>query len=221
MIIMKKNKPGRPTGTSTGGARPLTSAEIKRLKAVSKAGVRGDRNHAFVSFLLGTGARVSEPLQLTVADIAPEGRVLACVALDKHQTKSRRSRKLHLSKTAQRELQAYLDKHLDLDATEAEAAASYSIGALALSSPLFPSCKGKEMNSNYASQLVLNLLAAASIHNASAHSFRATFATELVKNAVGLSHIQHLLGHKSLQTTQRYLTSTDADLSQAVASLAF
>ncbi len=43
----------------------------------------------------------------------------------------------------------------------------------------------------------------------SAHSFRHGFATYLAENGANPAAIQHLLGHESLQTTSRYVHSSD------------
>ena len=193
---------GRPVGSSSGGARSLTDAEVVRLLKVARAGSL--RDYAYLAFLLGTGARVSEPLMLKVSDVAPDGTVLESVALDKNQTKNGKSRRLWLSQTAAKAMKAYLAAE-DAD----------------LNRPLFIGRAGKPLNSNYATQLIGKLMVEAGIPDASSHSCRKTFATKLVENGIALPHIQKLLGHSSLATTQKYLTSTDADLSRAVGTLSF
>ena len=44
---------------------------------------------------------------------------------------------------------------------------------------------------------------------------RHTVATHLLKNNANLRHVQDLLGHRSLATTERYLRLTINDLKEA------
>jgi len=47
------------------------------------------------------------------------------------------------------------------------------------------------------------------------HLWRHTCATHLVRNRANLRHVQEILGHRSLSTTERYLHLTITDLKQA------
>jgi integrase/recombinase XerD len=47
------------------------------------------------------------------------------------------------------------------------------------------------------------------------HVWRHTCATHLVQNHANLRHVQDLLGHRSLTTTERYLQITITDLKEA------
>lgn len=47
------------------------------------------------------------------------------------------------------------------------------------------------------------------------HVWRHTCATHLVQNHANLRHVQDLLGHHSLTTTERYLRLTITDLKEA------
>ncbi len=204
--MSKRKKPGRPKGTSTGGAVAFTDAEVSRLKKVSRA--ISHRDFAYVCFLLGTGARVAEPLQLTIGDcIDAGGKVLACIPLDKHQTKSRESRHLWLSNSAQKALQAFVEAELLAGAEKKR--------------PLFVGRLNKPLNANWAAQRIGFLIKEAGIKGKSSHSARKYFAQSLLENGTDLVHIQKLLGHASLATTQKYLRSTDKQLANAVGLLKF
>jgi integrase/recombinase XerD len=47
------------------------------------------------------------------------------------------------------------------------------------------------------------------------HVWRHTCATHLIQNRANLRHVQDLLGHQSLTTTERYLRLTITDLKEA------
>ncbi len=47
------------------------------------------------------------------------------------------------------------------------------------------------------------------------HLWRHSCATHLLKNNANLRHVQEMLGHKSLATTERYLRLTITDLKEA------
>jgi site-specific recombinase XerD len=47
------------------------------------------------------------------------------------------------------------------------------------------------------------------------HVWRHTHASHLIQNHANLWHVQDLLGHRSLATTERYLRLTIADLKEA------
>jgi site-specific recombinase XerD len=47
------------------------------------------------------------------------------------------------------------------------------------------------------------------------HLWRHTCATHLVQNRANLRHVQEILGHRCLSTTERYLHLTITDLKEA------
>ena len=72
---------------------------------------------------------------------------------------------------------------------------------------------GNRMNPNGIWAVVKRHAAGAGIKkNVSTHTFRHTCATHMMKNGAPVRHIQELLGHESLETTQLYTRVTINDL---------
>jgi integrase/recombinase XerD len=46
------------------------------------------------------------------------------------------------------------------------------------------------------------------------HIFRHSFATKLIRKKASIFHVQKLLGHKNIQTTQNYLWCLDKELEE-------
>jgi len=51
--------------------------------------------------------------------------------------------------------------------------------------------------------------------NLTTHTFRHTLATEMLKRGADLRHIQEMLGHERLRTTQKYMHIVKAELKKA------
>jgi integrase/recombinase XerD len=64
--------------------------------------------------------------------------------------------------------------------------------------------------------LFLNIYRAAGFENASSHSGRPTFITELASKGVSVRVLAELAGHSSIQTTQGYIDVTPQQMSAAV-----
>jgi integrase/recombinase XerD len=81
---------------------------------------------------------------------------------------------------------------------------------------LFISKRGQCMGKNTVAGLVEKYAKLARIKKRiTPHCWRHTCATHLVKNAANLRHVQELLGHKNLSTTETYLRLTITDLKEA------
>lgn len=80
----------------------------------------------------------------------------------------------------------------------------------------FISYRGDPLDSHTLGSLVKKRAEAAQIKKlVTPHVWRHTCATHLVQNRASLRHLQDLLGHKSLATTERYLRLTITDLKEA------
>ncbi len=125
----------------------------------------------------GSGMRISELCALSIGDVAPHGKVLAQVVLEKHSTQSGKSCTVHISKQAQRTLEAYLQARADRDN---------------LTAPLFPSGRKPSgpLTANSAVTILAGMFAQAGISGASSHSLRRTHANALRREGADLSIIQ-------------------------------
>ena len=60
------------------------------------------------------------------------------------------------------------------------------------------------------------LFSACGIDNASSHSMRRSFATQISSKGVGIRVLQKLMGHRSAQTTMVYIDASDDMMRKAV-----
>ena len=198
---------GRPKGTG-GKAKELTKDEIRRIDRCLGGTFYEVRNRALFFLGLGSGMRISEICGLRMVDIAPHGKVLDQVVLEKHSTKSKRSRTVYLSKQAITTVQEYIDV-LEGELTE--------------ETPLFP-CRSnprEPMASSSGSFVIKRMFEVAGVANASSHSLRRTHANMLRRHGADLKIIQQQLGHSSLATTERYFRIDPLEIGRAVERLKF
>ena len=81
---------------------------------------------------------------------------------------------------------------------------------------LFLSLKGHQMARAVIASIVRRYAKKAKLgKTVTAHSLRHTCATQMMRNKANLRHIQELLGHACLTTTQGYTSVTIADLKEA------
>ena len=160
----------------------LSPKEVERLLCAH--GKLRDRCLLMTAY--ATGLRVSELVRLKVSDIDSE-RVMIKVA----QGKGKKDRYTILSERLLSELRSHWKEHR---------------------SPiwLFPNRKGGSISIDYAQRIYNWAKQKAQIHTQihkgkGIHTLRHCFATHLLEAGVDLVTIKTLLGHNSLQSTQRYL----------------
>ncbi|TAJ87687.1 integrase, partial [bacterium] len=140
------------------------------------------RDRCLLMTAYATGLRVSELVRLKVSAIDSE-RMMVRV----EQGKGRKDRYTILSARLLGELRSYWKEHR---------------------SPtwLFPNRKGTPISIDYAQRIYNLAKQKAQIHKGKGiHTLRHCFATHLLEAGVDLVTIKTLLGHNSLQSTQRYL----------------
>jgi integrase/recombinase XerD len=179
----------------------LTFQEVRKiLEAPDSKTPRGLRDRAMLETLYGTGIRVTELCNLTPYDVDTEERVLRVVL-----GKGRKDRNVPLTRAAAQAIEAYLVK-----------GRPKLVGRVKLRF-LFLQDKGGKMDRATASRIVRQWAEEAGVKkHVTPHTFRHTVATHLLKGRADIRHIQSLLGHASLGTTQRYTRVEVSDLKQAI-----
>jgi len=154
------------------------------------------RDRCLLMTAYATGCRVSELVHLKVSAIEVE-RMMVRV----EQGKGRKDRYTILSQRLLSELRTYWKEHR---------------------SPtwLFPNAKGSPLSIDYAQRIYNLAKQKAQIHKGKGiHTLRHCFATHLLEAGVDLCTIKTLLGHNSLQSTQRYLQIRQQKLGSTVSPL--
>jgi len=144
--------------------------------------------------------------KLTVITELREGwEVKSEIVLKSHQTKGRQAQTVDLPTSLMKEIGDYYKAvRLDLD----------------LADSLISSQKKGSFSSQTIQNLFRVLYQAAGIDNASSHSGRRTFITQLSERGVSVRIIQALARHSSLQTTALYIDVSQDKLRKAVEGLA-
>ncbi|MEN8236319.1 MAG: tyrosine recombinase XerC [Pseudomonadota bacterium] len=141
------------------------------------------RDAALFTLLYGCGLRISEALELNVAD-KPESAQMTITG------KRNKQRLVPVLPIVRQRLTEYLDLRPYAAAPE---------------SPLFVGLRGKRLQAPVARRQVQLLRQSLGLPDGiTPHSLRHSFATHLLEAGGDLRTIQELLGHASLSSTQRY-----------------
>ena len=157
------------------------------------------RNRALLELLYGSGARVSEVVNLDLVDIhqvANEGVEVQTIKL---RGKGGKDRIVPLGSFANLALQDYLTRvRPNLARNSAKA-----------TSAVFLNQRGTRLSRQSAWQFVLTAAKAAGVEGkVSPHVFRHSYATHLLDGGADIRIVQELLGHASVTTTQIYTLIT-------------
>lgn len=162
---------------------PLTLENVERLRIACKT----NRERAFVEFLLATGMRISEAVKVNVSDLD--------FYENKLKTKGKGNKERYI--LFNDKCKVYLKEYLENRKGENEA--------------LFIA-ERKPFNRMGARALekMLKRISERKIEDISVfpHKLRHTFATQLYSCGANITTIQFLLGHSSISTTQRYITTS-------------
>lgn len=177
-------------------AKSLTPAELQTVLAYTATQPYAQRNRAMLMMTVAAGLRVSEVAGLTLGDILDsKGSVRTEVFLAAHRVKHQHARTIFINSRLQQELTDYIATRNNKDA----------------SLPLFPTHRGprRHFSPNTLAQHFYWVYKRAGLRNCSSHSGRKTFLTSLASQGVSVFVLAALAGHKSISTTQRYITVND------------
>lgn len=161
--------------------------------------VLGYRDRTILETLYATGIRKSELMRLTLADVNLEEELLRI-----NGGKGAKDRVSPLTRVACSFLESYIKGIRPV------------LLAGKTSDRLFISLRGQPICKNALGALVEKYAKLANVKkHVTCHLWRHSCATHLVKNQANLRHVQEILGHRSLATTERYLHLTITDLKEA------
>ena len=168
--------------------RLLTPGEAARLLELpDPRTATGLRDRALLELLYGLGLRREECRRLELDDL-DRAQALVRVRL----TKNRRERQLPLAPRLLAALTAYLEQGRPRLVRQAEEPA------------LWISNQGRRLSVARLDQVVSRTAQAAGLGPVRAHALRHAFATHLLARGADLLHVQALLGHVALVSTQAY-----------------
>jgi integrase/recombinase XerD len=196
----------------------LNEAEIAQLiESPDTTTAIGLRDRALLETLYATGIRHAEAYRLDLYDVD-----VAAHRLTVRLGKGQRDRVVPLTETAAHWLTRYLT------AARPELAASKWWGKgkrrgqpklIPPTAALWLSVTGRRLSYQMIADRIRDYASQAAV-KASAHTFRHSCATHLLRGGASLRHVQQLLGHCDLNTTEIYTHVELQDLQQAIRSAA-
>lgn len=183
-----KIKPPRPDDEPLD---PVEVGTVKKLLDTCGKNMVGLRDASILTFLLDTGLRAQELLDLNINDIdLLTGQVIV------RRGKGGKSRSVFLAKTARKNLRRYLNSRGEDD-----------------SKALFVTDERERLTYFGLRSMVRRRSELANlVRPPSLHSFRRSFTINSLRNGADLLTLQILLGHSSLAVIQRYAKQNEEDL---------
>jgi integrase/recombinase XerD len=177
-------------------AKSLTALELEQVLAYIDTKPNAQRNRAMLLMTVLAGLRVSEVAGLMLNDVVDDGsHIRTEVFLAAHRVKHNHARTIYISTRLQHELDLYIRSRTWI---------SRDI-------PFFATNRGQRsaFSANTLTQHFFWLYKRSGVVNASSHSGRKTFLTSLSSKGISVFVLASLAGHKSISTTQRYITVND------------
>jgi integrase/recombinase XerD len=177
----------------------LTQSEAKKvLHAPDTKTVLGYRDRTILEVLYSTGIRKEELLNILLTDVDYNDGLIRI-----NCGKGKKDRVVPIGRIACRYLENYIK------------AVRPSLIRDPYNNHLFLSLRGNRLSKNMVWQIVKSYAGKAKIKKTiSPHTFRHTCATLMLRNQANIRHIQELLGHASLDSTQVYASVSIVDLKE-------
>lgn len=194
-------------------ARTLNQKELNLLLLYINTRKHATRDKVMVLMTYWAGMRIGEVAAIKIKDVlANDGTIRHEIHLTAEQTKGKFGRTVVLPEKLRKEIKDYLQNRF----TENQLIAlTYSNQ---LNKPLFYTQKRAGFDANTACYHFHMLYKNAGLDGASSHSGRRSFITSLSAKGVTLKVLMEMVGHRNLQTTQRYIEVTP-DMKRAAAEL--
>ena len=164
------------------------------LDTAYKSGTNeGQRDAVIIELLYATGLRVGELVSLNIQDLDLSESYIRCMG------KGSKERIVHLYPKALEELRRYLKQtRIAL------------LGHRRSEQSLFVNHRGERLTRQWVWTILKTYGQKAGIEQSiTPHTLRHSFATHLLQNGASLRHVQELLGHSSISTTQVYTHLTN------------
>jgi len=185
---------------------------VRILGAAKEKTARGLRDRAILETLYATGVRASELAGLRPGEVDTEERVLRVV-----MGKGRKDRVVPLTPSAARAIEEYLIHGRPKLLSPEWKVVGRPLAGKKKAALLFLSDQGGQLQRAVLSRIVKKYARGARVRKpVTCHTFRHSVATHLLRGGADIRHIQMLLGHESLQTTERYTRVEVQDLRRVV-----
>ena len=205
VIKVKQNKlPKMPIFLELKEIRNLNKA----LEELCKTEYTKIRNIYIINLMLNTGMRISEVLNITLEDLR-RSKANGYIVIRGKGNKERYFPIDISDFSDDHKIKSYISKYIeyrdDIDTTE---------------NSLFVSLKGEKISQRYIQKILKEGAEFSQLNKKiSPHKLRHTFATHILRNGANIRHVQELLGHSSISTTQIYTHANIADLKESLTKI--
>ncbi len=201
----------KPPGISKRLPKALSFSDIEKLLAQVGVNSKGDlpvllmRDQVLLEFLYGTGARISELIDL---DLDAGLNLSANLPILRLRGKGNKERLVPVGSHALAALDRYLVRARPVLAAKGKG-----------DQALFLNARGARLSRQSAWTILQETAARAGLAGkVSPHTMRHSFATHLLENGADVRVVQELLGHASVTTTQIYTMVTVDQLREVYAT---